>query len=84
MNNLELTYVPYSTKLKKPFQASGLIITERNGFILFLKSSDKSIGFGEAAPLPEFGSESFEQTERALENFSLKLSIDFANIEESV
>ncbi|OGU30996.1 MAG: o-succinylbenzoate synthase [Ignavibacteria bacterium GWA2_35_9] len=84
MNNLELTYVPYSTKLKKPFRASGLIITERNGFILFLKSESKSIGIGEAAPLAEFGSESYKETERALENFSLKLSIDFANIEESV
>ena len=71
MNNLELTYVPYSTKLKKPFRASGLIITERNGFILFLKSESKSIGIGEAAPLAEFGSESYKETERALENFPL-------------
>ena len=84
MNNLELTYLPYSANLKKPFQTSGTTITERNGFILFLKSSNKSSGIGEAAPLPEFGSETYEETRKALENFSLSLSIDFTNIEESI
>ena len=84
MNNLELTYVPYSANLKKPFQTSGKTISERNGFILFLKSSDKSSGIGEAAPLPEFGSETYEETREALENFSLSLSIDFTNIEKSI
>ena len=84
MNNLELTYIPYSVNLKKPFQTSGTTITERNGFILFLKSSEKSSGIGEAAPLPEFGSETYEDVEKALENFSLNLSIDFTNIEQSI
>ncbi len=84
MNNLELTYVPYSANLKKPFQTSGATITERNGFILFLKSNEKSTGIGEAAPLPEFGSETYEDVEKALENFSLALNIDFTNIEGSI
>lgn len=84
MNNLELTYTPYSTKLKKPFKTSGTTITSREGFILILKSSSKSIGIGEAAPLPEFGSETYLETEQALQNFNLKLSIDLNNIEESI
>ena len=84
MNNLELTYIPYSANLKKPFQTSGATITERNGFILFLKSNEKSTGIGEAAPLPEFGSETYEDVEKALENFSLALNIDFTNIEGSI
>lgn len=84
MTNLELTYTPYSTKLKKPFQTSGVTITDRDGFILILKSGSKSVGLGEAAPLPEFGSETYEETEKALANFNLRLSIDLDNIEKSI
>jgi o-succinylbenzoate synthase len=84
MNDLELTYIPYSTKLKKPFHTSGKTISAREGFILILKSKTKSLGIGEAAPLPEFGSETYEETELALQNFNLKLSIDIGNIEESI
>ncbi|RPI74398.1 MAG: hypothetical protein EHM47_03730, partial [Ignavibacteriales bacterium] len=84
MNSLELTYTPYSTKLKKPFKTSGTTITSREGFILILKSENKSVGIGEAAPLPEFGSETYEQAEKALANFNLKLAIDMRNIEKSI
>jgi len=84
MNNLQLTYTPYSAKLKKPFQTSGTTITVRRGFILILKSENKSIGIGEAVPLPEFGSETYEETEKALANLNLKLSLDLNNIELSI
>lgn len=84
MNNLQLTYTPYTTKLKKPFRTSGITITNREGFILILKSESKYVGIGEAAPLPEFGSETFEEDEKALGNFNLKLSIDLENIEKSI
>src|SRR5690554_2835748 len=84
MNNLQLTYTPYSAKLKKPFQTSGTTITVRRGFILILKSENKSIGIGEAAPLPEFGSETYEETEKALANLNLKLSLNLNNIELSI
>jgi o-succinylbenzoate synthase len=83
MNNLELTYTPYVTQLKKPFQTSGVTINSREGFILILKSGSKSVGIGEAAPLPEFGSETFEEVEKALASFNLKLNIDLGNIEET-
>ena len=84
MKNLELTYIPYETRLKKPFQTSGTTITDRKGFILILKSQSKSVGIGEAAPLPQFGSETFEEDQQALTNFNLKLSIDLEKIEESI
>lgn len=84
MNNLQLTYTPYTAKLKKPFRTSGTTITKREGFILILKSESKYVGIGEAAPLPEFGSETFEEDEKALGNFNLKLSIDLENIEKSI
>jgi o-succinylbenzoate synthase len=84
MNNLQLTYTPYTTKLKKPFETSNTTITNREGFILILKSEMKYLGIGEAAPLPEFGSETFEEDEKALENFNLKLRIDLGNIEKSI
>lgn len=84
MNKLELTYTPYSLKLKKPFQTSRTIITERKGFILKLKSQTSAVGIGEAAPLPDFGSETYEEDEKALENFNLSLRIDFENLEESL
>ena len=41
-------------------------------------------GIGEAAPLPEFGSESFEDDEKALENIRLNLRLDLNNILPSV
>ncbi len=84
MNKLELTYTPYSLKLKKPFQTSRTTITERKGFILKLKSQTGAFGIGEAAPLPDFGSETYEEDEKALENFNLSLRIDIKNLEESL
>jgi len=84
MNELELTYTPYSLKLKKPFQTSGTTISERKGFILKFKSQTNAIGIGEAAPLPDFGSETYEVDEKALENFNLSLRIDFENLEKSL
>jgi len=84
MNKLELTYTPYSFKLKKPFQTSRTTITERKGFILELKSQTGAFGIGEAAPLPDFGSETYEEDEKALENFNLSLRIDVENLEESL
>jgi o-succinylbenzoate synthase len=84
MNNLQLTYTPYTTKLKKPFRTANTTIANREGFILILKSESKYVGIGEVAPLPEFGSETFEEDEKALSDFSLKLSIDLDDIEKSI
>ncbi|OGU74323.1 MAG: o-succinylbenzoate synthase [Ignavibacteria bacterium RBG_16_34_14] len=84
MNKLELTYTPYSLKLKKTLQTSRTTITERKGFILKLKSQTSAVGIGEAAPLPDFGSESYEEDEKVLENFKLNLRVDIENLNESL
>ncbi|MDO8550942.1 MAG: enolase C-terminal domain-like protein, partial [Ignavibacteria bacterium] len=84
MNKLELTYTPYSLKLKKPFQTSRTTITERKGFILKLKSQTGAFGIGEAAPLPDFGSETYEEDEKTLENFNLSIKINVERPEESL
>lgn len=84
MKNLELTYLPYSIMLKKPFRTSKTVLKERTGFFLVLRNNKGAIGIGEAAPLPGFGSESFEDDEKALSNFNLQLSIDTNEIEKSI
>jgi o-succinylbenzoate synthase len=84
MKNLSLIYIPYSIKLKKPFQTSRSIVIVRNGFILTLKSENDFMGIGECSPLPDFGSESFEEDEKALADFNLKLNINIDSIEKSI
>ncbi len=80
MTNLELTYSPYNLKLTKPFITSVGKISERKGFIISLKSNNNAEGIGEAAALPEFGSESYEEDESALKNIKLKLKLDLNNL----
>lgn len=84
MKNLELTYSPYHLQLSMPFVTSKGEIRERKGFVISLKNLDKAQGIGEAAPLPEFGSESFEDDEKALENINLNLKLDLNNLLPSI
>ncbi len=84
MTNLELTYSPYHLHLSMPFITSKGEIKERKGFVISLKNLAQAQGIGEAAPLPEFGSESFEDDEKALENINLNLKLDLNNLLPSV
>ncbi len=84
MTNLELTYSPYHLQLSMPFITSQGEIKERRGFVISLKNLAKAQGIGEAAPLPEFGSESYEDDEKALENINLNLKLDLNNILPSI
>jgi o-succinylbenzoate synthase len=84
VTNLELTYSPYSIKLNIPFITSRGEIRERKGFIISLRSLSNAEGIGEAAPLPEFGSESYDDDEKALENIHLKLNLDLNNLVPSI
>jgi o-succinylbenzoate synthase len=84
MNQLGLTYLPYSLKLKKPFETAKSKITERNGFIITIKDSDKFKGVGDAAPLSDFGSETFDEATKFLTDFKMNLKIDLANFPESL
>ena len=84
MNQIGLTYLPYSLKFKKPFETANKIFTERKGFIITIKDSKNIKGFGDAAPLPEFGTESFKDDEIFLKEFKLNLKIDLNNFEDSL
>ncbi|MHB1686897.1 MAG: o-succinylbenzoate synthase [Ignavibacteriaceae bacterium] len=83
MNNIELKYSPFKLELSENVVTARTTISERKGFIIKLKSSSK-IGYGEAAPLPEFGSETFEQDEEALKNFKFDLKLVLTNFIESI
>lgn len=84
MNKIELTYSPYKLKFVKPFETSKGIISERNGFIIELKSNIGKIGVGDLSPLPEFGSEKFSDDEAALKKIKLKFKLDLALIENNI
>ena len=83
MNKVELKYSPYLLKLNKPFVTSKGIITERKGLIILLQSSSGNTGIGDAAPLPEFGSETYEETLSAVDNIDVNFKIDLTDIESS-
>lgn len=83
MKRVELTYAPYRLKLSKPFFTSRGAINERRGLILKLSNETGLSGIGEAAPYPEFGTESLSDTEKALENIKLNVKIEIDNIIES-
>lgn len=64
----EIKYIPYDIKLKKPFLTSGGLISNRKGFFICIILNENETAFGEAAPLPEFGSESYSEAENALQS----------------
>lgn len=69
MNFPEIKYFPYDIKLKKTFTASGGVISDRKGFFICISTSGSGKpAWGEAAPLPQFGSEKYSEAEAALKN----------------
>ncbi len=84
MTNLDLTYSPYHLRLSMPFITSKGEIKERKGFVISLKNLSQAQGIGEAAPLPEFGSESFGDDEKALKDIRLNLKLDLNNLVPSI
>jgi o-succinylbenzoate synthase len=74
----------YKLKLKQPFTTSKGKISERKGFLIKLESASGKSGYGDCCPLPDFGSESYEQAEAKIKELELKLKIDLANIQESI
>jgi o-succinylbenzoate synthase len=84
VNELQLTYSPYSLKLKQPFTTSNSVISERNGFIIRIKNQNGLEGIGDACPFPEFGSESLQQAEEVLANLNMRIKINLKNVNESI
>ncbi|MBA4310574.1 MAG: o-succinylbenzoate synthase [Chlorobiaceae bacterium] len=66
----EFSYEPYELKLKKPLTIANKTILSRSGFLIKIESENGNVGIGDAAPFPEFGSESLSETKTFL--FGLK------------
>jgi len=77
----DFKYLPFSLRLKTPFQSSAQIIKQRNGFIISLSDELGNLSFGEASPLINYSSESVDQVETILKNLRNQL-IDLS-IEEN-
>lgn len=84
MKELELTYSPYKLILNTAFETFRGRISERKGFIISLKSENGKTGIGDAAPFPEFGSESYEETEETLNKVELKININLSDLRKSL
>jgi len=48
-------WLPYALPLKRHWHTSRGEITERNGRLLRLRTSDGKVGWGDSSPLPDFG-----------------------------
>jgi o-succinylbenzoate synthase len=83
LNNLALTYSPYTLKLKSSFETAHGKFDKRKGFMISIKNSAGVEGLGDIAPFPEIGSETFKDAEQALKNIMLDLKIDLTDIRES-
>lgn len=74
----------YKLKFKQPYSTSKGKISERKGFLIKLDSADRKSGYGDCCPLPDFGSESYEQAEAKIKDLELKIKIDLNDIEKSI
>ncbi len=54
-------YLPYRRKFCRPLTTAHGIWQEREGIVIRLEREDRAFGFGEVAPVPWFGSETFER-----------------------
>lgn len=84
MKIVKTSCTSYTLKLKRPFSTSKGVITERKGFLIKLFSEKGNKGYGDCCPLPEFGSETYEQVEKLLQDFQLKIIVDLDDIERSI
>ncbi len=79
MTSIKFQYSPYNLEFSRPFITARGVYTFRKGFIIILSDEKGRKAFGEAAPLPEFGSESYEATEAKLSTLKLNIKLDLAD-----
>ena len=84
MNKLELKYHPYELKLSTPFETSKGKISTRKGFIISLKSSSGKIGIGDVCPLSDFGSETYEEAEKKINNLNIEVNVEISDFKNSL
>lgn len=64
------TYIPYKLQLKKPFTNSKGTVSSRSGYLIEIRDFNGNSGIGDAAPLPEFGSEDMDTARKAILRFA--------------
>ncbi len=80
MKIAQLAWTPFALPLRQPI-ATGAgtalnLLHERRGVLIQLTTDAGVIGYGEASPLPHFGTETFEEIEPTLENVAELLRND--------
>jgi len=63
---LRLAYRRYSLPFRTPVRTAHGVWTEREGVIVRITNNEAGVGYGEAAPIPWFGTETFDEIEAAL------------------
>jgi len=84
MKRIDFTCSSYNLKFNKPFDTSKGLITEKNGFLIHLKSDTGKSAVGDAVPFPEFGTETFAAAEKELKTLKLNIRINLKDIESSI
>ena len=79
MKIIAADWLPYQLPFKRPWQTACALLTERSGALLKLQSADGLIGWGDAAPLPEFGISENAARDFAEECAQLDLAAQRAN-----
>jgi O-succinylbenzoate synthase len=67
----------YKRSFKKPLITSQCILREREGLIIRLENDSENIGFGEIAPMPFLGSESFKDAKAFCSQIGNEINNDF-------
>jgi len=73
-------WLPYRLNLNRPWQTSRGCITERVGRLIRLRATDGRIGWGDCAPLPDFGIDEAAATSFAEECAMLDLAAQQAGL----
>ncbi len=80
MSVVTADWLPYCLPLKHPWQTSQGVFSERHGQLLRLHTDDGRIGWGDSAPLPEFGISKANATHFAEEVAYLDLAAQKARL----
>ena len=73
-------WLPYCLPLRRPWQTSRGVLTERRGRLRRLTTDDGRTGWGDCAPLPEFGIDEAAATAFAEESATLDLASQGAGL----
>lgn len=74
MTIISLTYQPYERVLRQPWRTAHGVWSVRRGWTIAVCDETGRTGWGEAAPLPEIGTESFSDCEVGLNHMQSALS----------